>query len=57
MANADKSAAILTIFAAPDMTQRGRKQIAAWLRRQADTLLKEGKNYTPNRYTARYLYR
>ena len=53
----DKAAAILTILAAPDMTARGRRQIAAWLKRQADFLVKEGKNYTPKRYTARYLYR
>lgn len=52
-----KSAAIVTIHAAPKMTPKGRRQIAAWLRRQADMLVKEGKNYTETRFTARYLYR
>lgn len=53
----DKSAAVLTVYAAPDMTAKGRRQIAAWLKRQADMLVKEGKNYAPKRFTARYLYR
>lgn len=51
-----KSAAVLTIFRAPSMTARGRKAIAAWLRKQADMLEADGKHYNENRFTARYLY-
>lgn len=52
----EKSAAILTIRDADKMTPRGRKQIAAWLRRQSEFLTKHGKQYS-GRFTARYLYR
>ena len=52
----DKSPAILTIHRAPSMTPAGRRAIAKWLLRQADMLVKEGKNYTEGRFTARYLY-
>lgn len=51
-----KSAAVISIFSAPKMTAKGRRQIAAWLRRHADMLVKEGKNYTEGRFTGRYLY-
>jgi len=34
----EKRAAILTVFDAPVMTKRGRKRIAAWLRKQAEFL-------------------
>ena len=57
MAKKDKSAAVVTIHGAPRMTPKGRKEIAAWLRRQADSLVKHGKDYTETRFTARYLYR
>jgi len=50
-----QSAAILTIKCAADMTPRGRKAIAAWLRQQADHLQQDGAVYGP-RFTARYLY-
>lgn len=52
----EKRAAILTIFDAPAMTKRGRKQIAAWMRKQADFLEKHGQEYA-KRFTARYLYK
>lgn len=52
-----KSAAVLTIFDAPLMTKRGRNQVADWLRRQADMLVKDGEFYTPGRFTGRYAYR
>ncbi len=52
----DKSAAILTIFKAPEMTKRGRKQIAEWLRRQARFLEQNGDELA-SRFRARYLYR
>jgi hypothetical protein len=51
----EESAVILTIKDAPDMTAKGRRQIAAWLRRQAGFLEKHAKELAP-RYTARYLY-
>lgn len=53
---ADKSAAIVTIKEADKMTAKGRKAIAAWLRRQAAFLEKHGNEYSA-RFTARYLYR
>lgn len=52
----EKSAAVLTIIDAPSMTWRGRRNIALWLRRQADQLEHEGKNYAKGRYRARYLF-
>jgi hypothetical protein len=51
-----KSAAIVTIHDASGMTAKGRRQIAAWLRRQADFVEKDGKALA-SRFTARYLYR
>ena len=50
-----KSAAIVTVHRAPDMTPRGRKAIAAWLRRQARCLESHGRQFS-GRFTARYLY-
>lgn len=52
----EKRAAILTVFDAPVMTKRGRKRIAAWLRKQAEFLEHEGHVYA-KRFTARYLYK
>jgi hypothetical protein len=52
----EKSAAVISIFAASEMTPKGRREIAAWLRRHADMLVKEGKKYTSGRFTGRYLY-
>lgn len=52
-----KSAAVLSIFDAPRMTARGRRDIAAWLRRHASWLVKRGAGYTNGRFTGRYLYR
>jgi hypothetical protein len=49
------SAAIVTIKDAPEMSKRGRKLVAKWLRQQADFLEKEGDNLS-KRFTARYLY-
>jgi hypothetical protein len=49
------AAAILTIHDAPAMTKSGRRQVAAWLRRQADFLVNDGKSLA-KRFTARYLY-
>lgn len=51
----DKSAAVLTIFRADEMTDEGRRDIARWLRRHANLLVKEGDNYS-TRFTGRYLY-
>lgn len=52
----EKSAAILTIKDAPNMSSRGRKSIVDWIRRQATLLEKNSKNISA-RFTARYLYR
>jgi hypothetical protein len=57
MLKGEKSAAVVTIYRAPEMTKVGRRNVAAWLRRQADFLEKEYRNITPTRYRARYLYR
>lgn len=51
-----KVAATATIHHAADMTQAGKKSIAAWLRKQARNLLKDGGRYSA-RFTARYYYR
>ena len=51
----EKSAAIVTIKDAPNMTKRGRKQIAAWLRRQAG-FLENHADKLSRRFTARYFY-
>jgi hypothetical protein len=52
----EKSAAILTIKDSSDMTARGRKAIASWLRRQAAFFEKHGTEYSST-FRARYLYR
>lgn len=52
----EKSAAILTIKEPGRMSRKGRTQIAAWLRRQANHFLNYGDKYTHGRFTARYLY-
>lgn len=51
----EKSAAILTIKEAAEMTPEGKKDIARWLRRQAKFLEQSGAEYA-SRFTARYLY-
>lgn len=52
----EKSAAVVTIFDAPNMTAKGKHAIALWLRRQARQLERDAKLYA-KRFTARYLYR
>ena len=49
------SAAIVTIKDAPSMTKRGRKAIAAWLRKHAVWLEQDGDKYS-KRFTGRYIY-
>lgn len=51
-----KSAAILTIKEPGNFHAKGRARLAKWLRDQATMLMREGKNYTTGRFTARYLY-
>ena len=48
------SAAIITIKGAPNMTRKGRGQIAAWLRKHADWLEQDGDKYS-KRFTGRYI--
>jgi len=56
MKRTEKSAAVLTIRDAPQMTSRGQKDIAKWLRRQADFLETNAKDLSST-FRARYLYR
>jgi len=52
-----KSAAILTIFDASNMTSKGVDSIVAWLRKQASQLkTKKYREQYAKRCTARYLY-
>lgn len=50
-----KSAAIVTIHDAPNMTKAGRKRIAKWLRSRADLLEKHG-DLMAKRCVMRWLY-
>lgn len=52
----NKAAAIVTIHRAGEMTAKGRRDIAKWLRRHAELLLEHGAQYSA-RFTGRYLYR
>lgn len=52
----EKSAAVLTINGASKMSRKGRAEIAAWLRHQANSLTNLGDKYSEGRFTARYLY-
>jgi len=49
------AAAIITIHRAGEMTKRGRRDIAAWLRRHAAHLERHGGKYS-RRFTGRFLY-
>lgn len=49
----EKVCASVHIYDAPDMTAKGRRQIAAWLRKHAAWLEKEGSNYS-KRFRGRY---
>ena len=51
-----KSAAVITVRDASKMTKRGKKQVAAWMRKHADMLEVEGHNYS-RRFTGRYIIR
>ncbi len=51
----DEAAAIVTIRRPSEMTARGRKDIAAWLRRQA-RFLETHAHQMADRFTARYMY-
>lgn len=51
-----KSAAIVTIHRASEMTPEGRREVAAWLRAHAQDLVKYGDQYS-RRFTGRYTYR
>ena len=55
MATKTKSAAVLTIFDAADMTPKGKCDIARWLKRQATFLTMHGYEMS-KRFTARYIY-
>lgn len=51
----DKVAASVHVYRGADMTKRGRRSIAAWIRRQATFLEHHGQELAPS-YRARYLY-
>ena len=53
----EKSIATIVIKAPGKMTAAERKDIATWLRRHAEHLLKHGKEYTEGRFTGRYIAR
>lgn len=53
----ERSAAVLTIKDAPAMTDKGARQIAQWLRRQAAMIERpRERKALADRYRARYLY-
>jgi hypothetical protein len=56
MQSKEKSAAIITLKAPGKMSKKGRKDIAAWLRRHALMLVKDGDKYTDGRFTGRYIH-
>lgn len=51
----EKMAASITIHEPDRMTHQGRKDIATWLRKQANMLIKEGDNYSTH-FRAAYYY-
>ena len=53
---AEKSAAIVTIKDAANMTKRGRRKIALWLRQQAEFLEEHGNEFDRT-FRARYIYK
>lgn len=55
MVKKEQTAAILTIRRANEMTKKGRRAVAEWLRKQAFTLEEHGKLLS-SRFTARYRY-
>jgi len=52
----EKSAAVLTIKNAGNMSKKGKKNIADWLRKQAKALIKDGHLYS-KKIIIRYLYK
>lgn len=55
MAVKEKVAAVITVKDSDKMSARCRKQIANWLRSQADHLERDGKQYA-KQFRARYMY-
>lgn len=52
----EKSAAVVTVFRATDMTTQGVNDVARWMERQARWLRKHAHECGP-RFVARFLYR
>ena len=50
----DKIIATLEIKDAAKMTEEGRKEVAEWLKKEAEDLIKGGKNYS-NHFKACYI--
>lgn len=57
MSDEPKTAAVLTIHSPGLMTPEGRRDIAQWLRSQADFLDEYGADFTKGRFRARYRYK
>ena len=53
----EKTAAVLTIFRASEMSARVRRDIARWLVKQAYLVERDIDSLSKTRYTARYLQR
>lgn len=51
-----RTAATMTIHGPGRMTARGRRDIVAWLRKQADHLARHGGQYTAGRFRAGFHY-
>lgn len=51
-----KVAASIVIHTPGKMNKRGRKDVAKWLRRHADMLVKHGEMYDPVVFRGRYYY-
>lgn len=52
----DRVVARMSIDKPGKMSAKERRDIAAWLRRHADHLMKHGKEYTEGRFTGRFTY-
>lgn len=56
MQSANAAAAVITIHDAPRMTLKGRREVAQWMKEQAEFLLEFGSQYSKG-YRSRYMYR
>lgn len=52
----ESTAAVITINSPGDMTPKGARAVAQWLRDQADMFQREHHRMGPKKYRARYIY-